>query len=108
MQDDNGHPLLVITVSLPVDPLHHVSNKVTRLLEENVFLRNHYTQFATLSEREREVLKLLALSHSAPEIAEALFISFHTVESHKKNIRKKLDISSAYDLTMYARAFDLI
>ncbi|PSK90612.1 helix-turn-helix transcriptional regulator [Taibaiella chishuiensis] len=108
MQDDDGRPVLSVTVALPVDPQLHITHKVSRLLDENVFLRQHYREFATLTEREKEVLKHLTLSLSAAEIAELFSLSVHTVETHRKNIKKKLGVSTTYDLSLYARAFDLI
>ena len=108
MQDDEGRALLSVTVALPVDPQLHITHKISRLLDENVFLRQHYREFATLTEREKEVLKHLTLSLSAVEIAGLLSLSVHTVETHRKNIKKKLGVSTTYDLSLYARAFDLI
>ncbi|TGE26051.1 LuxR family transcriptional regulator [Hymenobacter aquaticus] len=106
--EDTGQPLLLVTTSLPVDPLHHVTHKVSRLLEENNFLRQHAPRFGQLTRREREVLRLLALGHSAPEIAAELFISVQTAETHRRNVRQKLGATSAFELSEYARAFDLI
>jgi DNA-binding CsgD family transcriptional regulator len=108
MRDDEGSPLLTITFACPIDPLHHITTKVSRLLEENNFLRNNHQRFKLLSRREREVLALIALGKSAAEIAESLFISVTTVETHRRNIKQKLQASSSYELSLYARAFDLI
>jgi DNA-binding CsgD family transcriptional regulator len=108
MHNDDGEPLLSITIALPVDPLQNVNNKVERLLEEKKFLRDNYLLFATLTEREKEVLKLLALSQSAAEIGTSLSISTLTVETHRKNLRKKLGVTTAYELGRFASAFDLI
>lgn len=55
-----------------------------------------------LSNRERDVLQLVALGHSNKEIADKLFISIHTVISHRKNITEKLGIKSISGLTVYA------
>jgi len=55
-----------------------------------------------LSKRENEVLPLLADGMSAKKIAERLYISPKTVESHKYNILKKLDLESVADLTKLA------
>jgi DNA-binding CsgD family transcriptional regulator len=55
-----------------------------------------------LSKREIEVLQLLCKGHSNKEIAEQLFVSTHTVISHRKNISEKTGIKSASGLTMYA------
>jgi DNA-binding CsgD family transcriptional regulator len=64
--------------------------------------RNASYSGSELSTREQDVLKLIALGHSNKEIAELLFISIHTVISHRKNITEKLGIKSIPGLTVYA------
>ena len=61
-----------------------------------------------LSKREAEVLKLVALGLSNKEIANRLFISSHTVISHRKKITSKLGIKSISGLTVYAIINNLI
>lgn len=58
--------------------------------------------FAHLTEREREVLQLIAEGHTNPEIAERLFISVKTVGTHREHLMQKLDIHSIAGLTKYA------
>ncbi|KAA5537500.1 helix-turn-helix transcriptional regulator [Taibaiella lutea] len=108
MQSPDGNPLLSITISLPVDAEQHVNSKLERLLEEYIFFRKNRKLFLNLTVREKEILRLLALSKSAKEIARELVISSHTVETHRKNLRKKLNITSNYQLNKFALAFDLI
>jgi two-component system response regulator NreC len=55
-----------------------------------------------LSERELEVLRLLALGHTNSEIAERLYISSRTVETHRANLQGKLGISGRPQLVRYA------
>jgi two-component system, NarL family, response regulator NreC len=55
-----------------------------------------------LSEREREVLQLLALGHTNHEIAKALFISVRTAETHRAHIMQKLRINTRAELVRYA------
>ena len=55
-----------------------------------------------LSQREREVLKLIAEGYKNKEIAEDLCISLKTVEKHRANLMKKLDLHNAAALTVYA------
>jgi len=55
-----------------------------------------------LSEREREVLRLIALGYSNKEIAARLEISVKTVEVHKANAMRKLDMGSRIDIVRYA------
>jgi DNA-binding CsgD family transcriptional regulator len=104
----DGQPLLLLTLAQAIDPASHITHKVRRLLDENAFLRAHYDRFATLTAREREVLRGVVLGESAPEIAERLFISPQTAETHRRNLRRKLQAESAFELGQYARAFDLI
>jgi DNA-binding NarL/FixJ family response regulator len=56
----------------------------------------------TLTRREREVLKLIGEGYKNKEIADLLFISVKTVEKHRSNIMKKLDLHNAATLTAYA------
>lgn len=107
MRDDDGQPLFTITQSVPIDPQNHVTQKVERLLKENTFMRKNYEKYATLTRREKDILRQLALSKTNREIAEMLFLSVATVETHKRNIKQKLGIKST-DLNLFARAFDLI
>lgn len=61
-----------------------------------------------LTDREIEVVKLVAFGKTNKEIAEELFISIHTVISHRKNITEKLGIKSISGLTVYAILNNLI
>jgi len=108
LRNDEGKPLLIITISFPIDAMHYMAAKAARLLEEKNFLRNNLHTFSKLSKREIEVLKLLALGKTSGDTADALFISVNTVETHRKNIKQKLNTNSYYELCQYARAFDLI
>lgn len=55
-----------------------------------------------LSEREREVLRLLALGHTNQEIAAQLYISVRTAETHRAHIMRKLGLASRAELVRYA------
>ncbi|MBC5864061.1 response regulator [Flavobacterium turcicum] len=61
-----------------------------------------------LTEREREIITLIALEFSGKEISEQLFISVNTVETHRKNIMKKLDAKNSISLVKYALKRKLI
>lgn len=58
--------------------------------------------FSRLSDREREVLQLLAEGKTTKEIAAHLFVSIKTVETHRSNIMEKLNIHNIAELTKYA------
>lgn len=60
------------------------------------------TAYTVLGPREREVLQLLAEGKTSPQIGRALSIATKTVETHRRNITKKLDLHSVAELTKYA------
>ncbi len=59
----------------------------------------------TLSQREKEVLRLIAYEHTSREIAQELYISTNTVNTHKKNLREKLEVKNLAGLVR--RGFEL-
>jgi two-component system, NarL family, response regulator NreC len=61
-----------------------------------------------LSEREVQVLRLIALGHTNAEIAEQLFLSVRTVETHRSHIQQKLRLSTRAELVGYALERGLI
>lgn len=78
-----------------------ISYKINEIL--NSFQTSQPKETDTeLTRREIEVLQLLTKGHSNKEIADQLFISTHTVISHRKNISEKTGIKSASGMTMYA------
>jgi DNA-binding CsgD family transcriptional regulator len=108
LRDESSRPLLILSMAFPVDAMHHMTQKAARLLDENNFLRRNYNQYSKLSRREHEILRLMAMGKSAAETADELFIAVNTVETHRKNIKQKLGTNSFFELSQYARAFDLI
>ena len=83
-----------------------LSPSVAKLLVENYQQtageRNHQDPYNQLTEREREVLKLLAEGFSTQEMADMLVITRKTVEGHKTNLMTKLGIHNRIDLVKYA------
>jgi two-component system, NarL family, response regulator NreC len=61
-----------------------------------------------LSERETEVLRLIALGHTNAEIAARLYLSVRTVESHRAHIQEKLGLSTRSELVRYALGRGLV
>jgi len=58
--------------------------------------------FSVLTNREREVLQLLAEGRTTKQIAEQLYVSVKTVETHRQHLMEKLDVRSVAELTKYA------
>ncbi|RPJ33654.1 MAG: DNA-binding response regulator [Deltaproteobacteria bacterium] len=61
-----------------------------------------HTPWETLTQREREVLKLIGEGNKSKEIADYLCISLHTVEKHRSNLMEKLNLHSVAALVSYA------
>lgn len=61
-----------------------------------------------LTERERDVLRLIALGHTNAEMAERLYLSLRTVETHRANIHRKLGTESRVDLVQHALEHGLV
>ena len=59
-----------------------------------------------LTRREREILKLLAEGNKSQEIADILFLSVHTVRSHRNNLMKELKFKGVADLVRYAISYE--
>jgi DNA-binding NarL/FixJ family response regulator len=55
-----------------------------------------------LTQRENEILKLIVEGNSTQKIADTLFLSYHTINSHRKSICKKLKVKSPTELIIYA------
>jgi len=62
----------------------------------------------SLTERELEVLKLVAKEHSSSEISEMLHISVNTVETYRKSLLKKINVKNAVGLAIYAVKYKII
>jgi DNA-binding NarL/FixJ family response regulator len=84
----------------------------TRMLLEDYLgqLRHGPEQdaYESLSGREREVLKFIALGHTAKEVAETLGLSAKTVETYRMRIMEKLNLNNRADLVKYALARGLL
>ncbi len=83
-------------------------HKFKRILTEWDFIEKNKASFEQLSNREIEIIILVVNGKSNPEIATALFLSRRTIEQHRKNINRKLQISRVTELNKFAYAFDLI
>ena len=83
------------------DDLETLSKKIAGLLNV-VSEEEEMDNQDTLSQREKEIVICVVKGMTNKEIAEKLFLSIHTVITHRRNISKKLQIHSAAGLTIYA------
>lgn len=76
------------------------SKIVSSFSDTNLNSQKNY--FSLLTEREKEILTLIAKEFNTREIAESLFISINTVETHRKNLIKKLQVKNVVGLALFA------
>lgn len=96
LKEDAGQDLLYAIESIR-EGRPFLSPRLTQELT-----RNRMTSLESLSSREKVVLKLIAGGKTNQAIAEILFISVRTVESHRAHIMRKLKLKNATDLVKYA------
>ena len=75
-------------------------NFMNNYIKENVTVGK--SEKVILSNREKEILQLIALGKTSKQIAEDLFIAKTTVDTHRKNMIRKLNLTSGNDLVRYA------
>jgi two-component system response regulator NreC len=96
---------LVQTIRLIAEGQTYISPSISQIVVENYAHRTPEERdnaFSVLTQREREVLQLMAEGNSTKQIAMRLFISPKTVEAHRLRIMNKLDIDNVALLTKYA------
>ncbi|MFN0049835.1 MAG: LuxR C-terminal-related transcriptional regulator [Cytophagales bacterium] len=74
------------------------SNLNTEVKIDWQYLSLKYSPIRTLSEREMEILQLIAKGKTTQEMAEMLYLSNHTIEAHRKNILKKFKVKNVAEL----------
>jgi two-component system, NarL family, response regulator NreC len=102
---DAGRPELMLAVKSVLEGKNYISPGITETLIHGYLgsqMTRPRTLAATLTHREREILKLIAEGLKSREIGDLLCISIKTVEKHRENIMQKLDIHNLPALTSFA------
>lgn len=98
----------LVLLSSPVAGMNSVIARVTKTLDQDTYIRQHYRKFSELTPREKEIITLLANGRSSAEISDSLFISLHTVSTHRRNIIRKIECHTFAELVRFALAFDMV
>jgi len=103
---DSTHAELVMAVKKVLSGKHYISPEISEKVIEG-YLDGRRTlktksSWETLTQREREILKLIAEGYKSKGIADDLCISVKTVEKHRANLMEKLDLHSIQALTAFA------
>ncbi|MGB5554828.1 MAG: response regulator transcription factor [Flavobacteriaceae bacterium] len=85
----------------------YFSTEVKKAYTDAMF-ENRKLEEVSLTDREKEVLKLIAEENTTQEIADKLFLSKHTIESYRKNLISKLQVKNLAGLTKHALKIGLL
>jgi DNA-binding NarL/FixJ family response regulator len=88
--------------------LPYYSEKVLKIITTNNDNKLINSELSQISSREIEVLKLIAMEYSTNEVADKLFVSVNTIESHRKSLMKKLDVKNVVGLIKFAMRHKLV
>jgi DNA-binding NarL/FixJ family response regulator len=97
-----GKEEIIEALNAVVNGKKYYSNELLDLLFEANERKNSIEETSPLTNSELEVVRLIADGLTTKEIAARKFISFHTVISHRKNIFRKLGVTSISELIMYS------
>ena len=90
------------------DDLGLIGNVFKKVFDLVTKSEETWLKFQSLTKQEKVILRLLAKGHSNSEISDLLFISVHTVQTHRRNIYKKTDTSKINDLVHFSMVLELI
>lgn len=90
------------------DGAGHIAKKINSVLEESNWMKQNFKKFSRLTKREKEIITLLISGKNSSQIADVLFISRFTVNTHRRNILEKLEIKNLAVLYKFAVVFGLI
>lgn len=95
-------------INKPIMSLIDTSNAKKPFYKAIIKKSNNRSNCAQITKREREILSLMIKGENSPQIAEKLFISYSTVENHKRNLRQKTNCKTAAELVYYVLTNNLI
>lgn len=97
-----------INLKITTNALPSFLTAMQQIEKDQQFVHDHSANYYSLTLREIEIFKLIAYGKTNKQIANDLFIEECSVKSHRKNIKKKLRITSNLDIYNYARCFHIM
>jgi len=101
--DDDGN----IIIRLKTIDIKNTLKSLKKVVEKEKFNNLNRYKFNLLTNREKEILNWIAKGESHQKIAESLFISIHTLRTHNKNIKLKLDFKNNTEFLTFLNSFNL-
>tara|TARA_B110000037_G_scaffold210463_1_gene260848 strand:+ start:9450 stop:10238 length:789 start_codon:yes stop_codon:yes gene_type:complete len=102
--DDNGK--VVFEFREQASKFDSTINSFKTLVEQNHFMRSNVEKYSFLTPREKETLKFVVKGYTNKQISEKMYVSHHTIRTHRNRIWKKLEIKHFSDCLKYDCFFD--
>ncbi|WP_159947527.1 helix-turn-helix transcriptional regulator [Polaribacter septentrionalilitoris] len=99
---------ITLNTTLFPDQTNSLSKLFHSIIPDNKNCFLFWQQFQSLTKQEKTILKLVTKGYNSKQIGEQLFISKHTVITHRKNIYTKLDASSLADLIRFSMVLEIL
>jgi DNA-binding CsgD family transcriptional regulator len=106
-KNNDGDVKELLCVDVDMSPRMNTEEQLITALRENLKQKNNLL-VQSLRKREIEILTLVAQGLSTKEIAQQLFLSEHTVHTHRRNIQRKLGTTNLAELVLLAREAGLV
>ncbi|MFT3823324.1 MAG: response regulator transcription factor [Chitinophagaceae bacterium] len=87
---------------------HWYDEESARQQEPSVYWKDEFTARYQITRREAEIIRLIAQGKTTREISELLFVSEFTINAHRRNIARKLNVSSAVGIVNFAKEHGLL
>ena len=105
--DKNNNPDEILVTAFDLSNKISTEHQLEELVKENRRLKNKLI-LNLLTNREKEIVKHISMGMSSRQISEEMEISFYTVEIHRKNILKKIEIHNSAELIRFATEAGLV
>ena len=100
-RDENANAIQSMGLVIDVNKKMFTENQLQELVKENHRLKN-MVKLKCLTKREKEIIKLFAKGQTCSKIAEMLSLSVHTVDTHRRNLIRKLRLHNTKELAAFA------
>jgi len=101
--DDNGE--VVFELREQATNFNGTINLFKTIFEQNLFVRNNVEKYSSLTPREKETLKFIIKGYTNKQISAKMYVSYHTIRTHRNRIWKKLNVTQISECLSYQYFF---
>ena len=106
--NEDGSVRYMVGVGCSINNLMKTKEQLKLFRKDLDFFEENIEKYLSMTDREKQILKLITDEFTSVEIAEKLAISPYTVDTHRKNLIQKLEVKSSIGLAKYALLFNLV